>query len=89
KTCAQANAQCGAAGDGCGNIIQCGSCPVEQACVGGTCTSGCTPKTCAQLNYNCGEATDGCGDVIQCGACNSPQTCGGGGVANQCGGGIH
>ncbi len=47
KTCAQANAQCGPAGDGCGNIIMCGSCSVGQACVGGACTTGCTPKTCS------------------------------------------
>ena len=48
-------------GDGCGNIIQCGTCqggrrvaaaaPPVSAAPGGTCT----PKTCAQLGLNCGS----------------------------------
>jgi hypothetical protein len=34
-TCAAQNIACGPAGDGCGNLIQCGSCPSGQTCGGG------------------------------------------------------
>jgi hypothetical protein len=78
KTCAQANVQCGAAGDGCGNIIMCGSCAVGQACVGGMCTTGCTPKTCGAQGFTCGMQGDGCGNAISCGTCASGQSCNGG-----------
>jgi len=86
KTCAQAGAQCGPAGDGCGNIITCGSCSVGQACVGGACTTGCTPKSCAGQDFSCGMQGDGCGNAINCGACPSGEscsagTCGSGGCA--------
>jgi hypothetical protein len=91
KTCQQQNLMCGNAGDGCGNIINCGTCPMGQICGGGgqpgVCyTPMCTPKTCMQLGYNCGNASDGCGHVINCGTCTSG-TCGGGGTPNVCGGG--
>src|SRR5260370_238420 len=58
QTCAQQNVQCGPAGDGCGNILQCGTCPAGQLCVGGTCTTGCTPKTCGQQGFSCGNQGD-------------------------------
>jgi hypothetical protein len=88
KTCAQIGSTCGPQSDGCGNIIQCGSCGTNQTCVSGQCTTQttCTPKTCAQLGFNCGNASDGCSNVINCGTCNSPLTCGGGGQSNVCGG---
>jgi len=89
RTCAQLGAQCGSAADGCGGVIQCGSCPTGQNCGGGGAnkcgTGACTPKTCAQLGASCGVASDGCGDVVSCGSCVPPQTCGGAGTANQCG----
>jgi hypothetical protein len=90
-TCAQQNIGCGPAGDGCGNLIQCGPCTPPATCggggVSGQCgqTGGCTPHTCAQQNISCGPAGDGCGNLIQCGQCVAPATCGGGGVPGQCG----
>jgi hypothetical protein len=90
ETCAQQNIACGPAGDGCGNLIQCGNCPSGQTCGGGG-TPGqcgaptCTPETCAQQNIQCGPAGDGCGNLIQCGNCPAGQTCGGGGVPGHCG----
>ncbi len=69
--------QCGPAGDGCGSLIQCGSCPAGQTCGGGG-MSGvcgaptCTPKTCAQLGANCGPLADGCGGILQCGHLPDP-----------------
>jgi hypothetical protein len=93
KTCGQLGFSCGPQSDGCGNTIQCGSCPSAQTCGGGgpgVCgTSSCTPQTCAILGANCGPIGDGCGNTIQCGACPTLQVCGGGAVprANVCGGG--
>ena len=94
-TCAQQNISCGPASDGCGNLLQCGTCSMGQTCGGGgvqgQCGApdggSCKPLTCAQQNISCGPAGDGCGNLIQCGTCVSPQTCGGGGTPGQCGGG--
>jgi hypothetical protein len=90
KTCSQIGVSCGPAGDGCGGVIQCGSCPAGQTCGGGGVPGQCgaptcTPKTCAQLGLQCGPAGDGCGGVIQCGSCPAGQTCGGGGMPGVCG----
>jgi hypothetical protein len=92
-TCAQQNISCGPTGDGCGNQVNCGTCPSGQACGGGGVpghcgapdSGSCAPVTCAQQNISCGPTGDGCGNLIQCGNCPSGQTCGGGGVAGQCG----
>jgi hypothetical protein len=89
-TCAAQNIMCGPAGDGCGNVLQCGSCPAGQTCGGGGVPSvcgapQCTPRTCAEQNIQCGPAGDGCGNPIDCGACPSGQTCGGGGMPSVCG----
>ncbi len=96
RTCAQQMIDCGPAGDGCGNLLQCGTCVAPQQCgAGGTpgqCAlpdgGSCVPKTCMQLGVNCGPAGDGCGGLItSCGTCGGSQTCGGGGTPGQCGGG--
>jgi hypothetical protein len=92
-TCQQQGLACGSTGDGCGNIIQCGSCPTGQTCggagVAGQCGStGCTPYTCETVPHgpaDCGTIGDGCGGTVECGTCNAPQTCGGIGAANRCG----
>jgi hypothetical protein len=92
RTCAAQGIQCGPAGDGCGGLLQCGSCSSPETCGGGgkssVCGEGsdCTPKTCAELGFNCGPAGDGCGGELECGTCTAPETCGGGG-ASVCGGG--
>ncbi|HEY3356755.1 MAG TPA: hypothetical protein VGQ83_26125 [Polyangia bacterium] len=90
RTCATVGANCGPIGDGCGGVLDCGTCPAGQECgvnnqpnvCGATI---CTPRTCAQLGATCGPAGDGCGGVLDCGACTPPATCGGGGVHSQCG----
>ncbi len=89
-TCAAQGFQCGAAGDGCGGVLQCGTCTAPATCGGGgvqyQCgTPGCNALTCAAQNINCGPAGNGCGGVLQCGDCTSPETCGGGGVSGVCG----
>ncbi len=89
QTCAQLGVECGPAGDGCGNVIQCGTCPMGQVCGGaGPSKCGppqCTAKTCGQLGIQCGPAGDGCGGLLQCGSCPMGQQCGGGGKPGVCG----
>jgi hypothetical protein len=94
KTCAELGASCGTQGDGCGNVLNCGSCTSPQFCggngpnqcgLGGTGGGNpCVPKSCAELNATCGKQGDGCGALLDCGSCTSPQFCGGDG-ANHCG----
>jgi hypothetical protein len=91
RTCASAGFGCGANGDGCGNVIECGSCPVAQVCGAQSyseCAAGtpnCHAKTCADLGLTCGPASDGCGNLLQCGICQYPDQCGGGGTYGKCG----
>jgi len=95
KTCLQLGFNCGPAGDGCGNMLSCGTCMSPDTCGGGgpglcgnpTPDGGgvCTPKTCAQLGFTCGPAGDGCGNMLDCGTCQLPNTCGGGGTPRVCG----
>ncbi len=82
-TCESAGANCGPIGDGCGAILNCGTCAAPQTCGGGgvpsRCggTSGCVPRTCAMAGANCGPVSDGCGGLLECGSCPVGQSCGG------------
>ena len=91
-TCKSKNANCGPISDGCGNIIQCGTCKAPETCGGGGPSrcgiedgSSCTPKTCKELGFNCGPQGDGCGGTVKCGSCSGGETCGGGGKPGVCG----
>ncbi len=80
-TCAAAGVSCGPASDGCGNLLDCGTCPSGQYCGGGgpgKCgtTSSCTPETCSSQGIQCGKAGDGCGNTIDCGNCPTGEICG-------------
>jgi len=95
RTCVQAGTNCGPVADGCGGLLQCGTCPAPSTCGGGGTPSqcggnaACVPATCASLHVNCGEQGDGCGNEFDCGTCTAPATCGGGGDAGApsvCGG---
>jgi len=93
KTCQSLGYECGPAGDGCNNALNCGTCPTGQVCgLGGPFKCGsptptspdggpiiCTPTTCQALGYTCGAAGDGCGGLLNCGTCTAPAFCGGGG----------
>ncbi|HEX8792969.1 MAG TPA: hypothetical protein VF765_18615, partial [Polyangiaceae bacterium] len=98
KTCKDLGYTCGMNGDGCGHVLDCGSCTYPEYCGGGgfsKCGGNlgvspdggmiCTPTTCAALGYTCGMAGDGCGKTLDCGTCTSPEYCGGGGFS-KCGG---
>jgi hypothetical protein len=80
-TCTAEGIQCGPAGDGCGNLIQCGNCPTGQYCGGagpGKCgtKNTCMPATCTSQSIQCGPAGDGCGGTLDCGNCPTGQVCG-------------
>lgn len=86
-----ATGQCGPIPDGCGGLLQCGSCGAGEVCgLGGPSQCGapaCTKTTCAALGFDCGFAGDGCGGLLDCGGastCTAPAFCGGGGP-NRCG----
>jgi hypothetical protein len=94
RTCAAQGLACGPTGDGCGHILQCGTCTPPQTCGGGGALGQCgapppggtcAPATCSSLHVGCGAASDGCGALLDCGPCAPPLTCGGGGVPGQCG----
>jgi hypothetical protein len=99
KACAELGYTCGVNSDGCGNTVDCGTCPGNDFCGGGGFSkcgtngpdggpiSNCTPATCASLGYNCGQAGDGCGGAIRggCGTCSQPLACGAGGRGGVCG----
>jgi hypothetical protein len=80
RTCTAQGFECGAASDGCGNAIECGTCPANEIC--GLLSPGkcdpftCQPITCAEQGFECGAAGDGCGAAIDCGTCPPGQTCG-------------
>ena len=84
QTCPAQNAECGQLADGCGDIVQCGECPLGESCVFNRCISGCVPLSCEDLSAECGAVGDGCGDALECGTCEEPEICGGGGP-NICG----
>jgi len=97
-TCQQQGFNCGENSDGCGNAIQCGTCPEPEICgaagfskCGGGFGLGpdgapiCTPTNCAALKFNCGPAGDGCGGILQCGTCQAPLVCGAAGTPGRCG----
>ncbi len=94
-TCKDAKANCGPVGDGCGGLIECGTCAGEETCGGGGTPSvcgkpKCTPRSCAELGANCGPVGDGCGGVLSsCGTCNTAagEICGGSGPS-RCGTGV-
>jgi hypothetical protein len=88
KTCATLGVSCGPAGDGCGGLLQCGTCPAGDTCSGvpATCAPpACSGKTCMDQGIECGPAGDGCGNQIECGSCATGQSCGGGGMPGVCG----
>lgn len=88
-TCTEARSNCGEVPDGCGGVLDCGTCRAPETCGGfGTPNvCGCTPVSCASVGANCGSLPDGCGRVLDCGSCTPRWTCGGGagGRPNVCG----
>jgi len=100
RSCTDLGLGCGPAGDGCGNLIDCGNCifvggtdDFHPSCGGGgqagvcgapSCTPLTVPEACAARWNNCGPVADGCGGVLDCGTCATGSTCGGDGMPNVC-----
>lgn len=89
RTCEQQNADCGQVADGCGALLNCGTCTAPLSCGGGgvpdRCGNSCTHTSCSAQGANCGIVADGCGGTIDCGNCTLPAVCGGAGTPNVCG----
>jgi hypothetical protein len=80
RSCAEADYECGTAADGCGGLVECGTCPKGDLCGGGGIPGRCggprcTPTTCEALKLACGAAADGCGHLLQCGECPDGWSC--------------
>jgi hypothetical protein len=72
-TCASLGYSCESWPDGCGAVINCGTC--NGNCLNGQCQA-CTPATCLSLGKNCNTWANGtCSGTLNCGTCTSPQTC--------------
>ena len=78
-TCEKGQTECGKAPDGCGGVLDCGSCVAPLQCGGAgpnRCGSDpCTPLTCKDKAAECGVLSDGCAGALQCGSCPAPQEC--------------
>ncbi|MEY2934040.1 MAG: hypothetical protein RL033_4789, partial [Pseudomonadota bacterium] len=83
------NVDCGTIADGCGGLLQCGTCTAPDTCGGGgtpnQCGSSCTLTTCPAEGATCGIIGDGCGGTLNCGPCPQGTSCGAGGTPNVCG----
>src|SRR5258706_246907 len=97
RTCGDIGATCGPQADGCGDVVQGGSCTAPEFCGGGGPSKCgvfapdggpiCTPITCQSAGADGGPIGDGCGGLIAtCGTCTPPAICGGGGKPSSCGG---
>jgi hypothetical protein len=92
SSCLDRFATCGPIGDGCGGVLNCGSCMAPDTCGGGgvpnQCGSppdaGCVPITCGAIGAGCGVLSDRCGGVLNCGSCTFPEICGGAGTPFVC-----
>lgn len=87
KTCKELGKNCGVVADGCGNVLECGSCADGLPCgafAANVCPTAeeyadlCKPQTreeaCA--GKECGVEGDGCGGTYVCGTCASGEGCG-------------
>ena len=88
KTCEQLGWQCslgmGLDPDGCGGMLDCGTCGTAGYVCSPTHECKCQPLTCKDWDASCGEVPDGCGGVAQCGTCPGGMTCSGASGALTC-----
>jgi hypothetical protein len=80
-TSCSTGAVCGTQPNGCGGLVNCGTCSAGQTCTSSnTCVSSCTPKTCQNVGaggtaVQCGAPSDGCGGTLACGTCTTGNVC--------------
>jgi hypothetical protein len=93
-TCAAGGVSCGPLPDGCGGLLDCGTCTPPATCGGGGVPGKCGNLTCTPLTCagKCGPQGDGCGGTLSCPPCDGgsciPLTCAGrcGPQGDGCGG---
>jgi hypothetical protein len=75
--CARFNAHCGEVSDGCGGVLNCGTCTYPDVCGGAGAPNqcGCLSTTCDKVGANCGTINDGCGKQLACGTCAAGLSC--------------
>ena len=85
-SCADQSFDCGQASDGCGGVIECGTCGDLFTCGAGDSPNVCycPPITCPEQLATCGSVPDGCGGALECGPCGGAAVCGEGGDSNVC-----
>jgi hypothetical protein len=86
KTCDELGKDCGPVSDGCGDVIECGTCNEDAACgilERNVCTTIDEETLCVPLpkedacdGIECGREGDGCGGTYNCGTCPDGQQCG-------------
>jgi hypothetical protein len=74
NTCFSIDKRCGTWDDGQGGQIECGICPNDEPCDGGSCVT-CKPWECNIMEVECGIWDDGCGGEIDCGICLEEDKC--------------
>ncbi|HWO12457.1 MAG TPA: hypothetical protein VNN80_23330, partial [Polyangiaceae bacterium] len=83
-TCAELGKNCGPVPDGCGGLLECGTCADGAACgivSRNVCTAYselCVPASqeLACAGKSCGIEGDGCGGTVECGSCPKGEACG-------------
>jgi hypothetical protein len=70
---------CGAIGDGCGGVLDCGPCPLGWSCNNRLCQAPpevCTPTACSSKGlFYCGTIGDSCGRQLDCACPDAAQDC--------------
>jgi hypothetical protein len=83
-TCQALGTDCGQVADGCGALLDCGTCADGASCgivTANVCTALdglCVPALAADVcaGKECGSEGDGCGDTVVCGSCGANEACG-------------
>ncbi len=72
RTCQDLSIECGQASDGCGGVLDCGSCGAHEVCVSGKCQAQpyCGDGTC-QADENCASCPADCGGCCGNGQCQA------------------
>src|SRR5262245_32722010 len=75
KSCLQQGATCGAIDDGCGGVLRCGSCMVDQLCDPASHRCRSLESACMEEDKQCGVLLDACGAPRPCGSCPTGEVC--------------
>lgn len=75
--CSRWGAECGSVSNGCGGVLDCGTCTAPAVCGGAGVPNrcGCVSVTCDQRGANCGTLSNDCGATLDCGNCPPEQIC--------------